>query len=246
MNCISATGRIPIIAAPTAAPDDGGLGDRRVDDALLAELRDEPVGDLEGAAVDADVLAEQEDALVALPSPRGGPRGSRRRRSSGPCAGARGPSPPRWGAPLMERLCARLIAASGARRHRLDPSRRIDALERELGLTAAGSSRRPRPRGRLPPRWRWSIAASSLAEAAADSTSVARVALDRVLPAPLLELFLRARTPGRRARRGPSSGTSRTRRASGRRRSAPGRPRGAPRRRRRARRCRPLVSPGMP
>ena len=64
--------------------DDRRLGDRRVDDALLAELGDEAVGHLEGAAVDADVLAEQEDARVARPSPRGCPRGSRRRRSSGP------------------------------------------------------------------------------------------------------------------------------------------------------------------
>src|SRR5207249_7539281 len=39
---------------------------RRVDDAHLAEALQHPLGDLEGAAVDADVLAEDEDALVAL------------------------------------------------------------------------------------------------------------------------------------------------------------------------------------
>ena len=51
---------------PDRRADDRGLGDRRVDDALLAELAEQAVGHLEGAAVDADVLAQEEDALVAL------------------------------------------------------------------------------------------------------------------------------------------------------------------------------------
>ena len=46
--------------------DDAGLGDRRVHDALLAELFEHAVGDLECAAVDADVFAEDEHAFVAL------------------------------------------------------------------------------------------------------------------------------------------------------------------------------------
>ena len=45
---------------------DGGLGDGSVDHALGAEAVDESVGDLEGATVDADVLAEAEDARVAF------------------------------------------------------------------------------------------------------------------------------------------------------------------------------------
>src|SRR5579863_1711492 len=45
---------------------DGGLGDGRVDDALGAEAVDESVGDFEGAAVDADVLAEAEDGGIAV------------------------------------------------------------------------------------------------------------------------------------------------------------------------------------
>src|SRR5262249_50775191 len=45
--------------------DDGRLRDRRVDDPALAELLDQAVGHLERAAVDADVLAQQEHALVA-------------------------------------------------------------------------------------------------------------------------------------------------------------------------------------
>src|SRR5205823_12368384 len=48
-----------------AAADDGGLGERRVDHAPRAELLLEAERDLERAAVDADVLADQEDALVA-------------------------------------------------------------------------------------------------------------------------------------------------------------------------------------
>ena len=48
-----------------AAADDRRLGQRRVDHAPGAELLLEAVRDLEGAAVDADVLADHEDALVA-------------------------------------------------------------------------------------------------------------------------------------------------------------------------------------
>jgi hypothetical protein len=44
--------------------DDPGLRQRRVHDAVGAELLDEAVGHLEGAAEDADVLAHEQDALV--------------------------------------------------------------------------------------------------------------------------------------------------------------------------------------
>jgi hypothetical protein len=53
-----------------AHADDRVLGDRRVADALLAELLEQAGGDLEGAVEDADVLAHQEDVLVALSSSR--------------------------------------------------------------------------------------------------------------------------------------------------------------------------------
>ena len=42
------------------------LGDRRVDDAHLAELLEESLGDLVRALVDGDFLAHEEDAIVAL------------------------------------------------------------------------------------------------------------------------------------------------------------------------------------
>ncbi len=45
--------------------DDRVLGDRRVAHPALAELVQQAVGDLEGAAEDTDVLAHHEDALVA-------------------------------------------------------------------------------------------------------------------------------------------------------------------------------------
>jgi len=48
-----------------AAADDRRLRERRVDDAPGPELLLEPERDLEGAAVDADVLADHEHALVA-------------------------------------------------------------------------------------------------------------------------------------------------------------------------------------
>jgi hypothetical protein len=46
-------------AAPGRRAHDRDLGDRRVDHALLAELRQQSLGDLERAAERADVLAEQ-------------------------------------------------------------------------------------------------------------------------------------------------------------------------------------------
>src|SRR6476646_11984980 len=49
-----------------AGADDRRFGQRRVEDAPLPELLLEAERDLERAAVDADVLADHEDALVAL------------------------------------------------------------------------------------------------------------------------------------------------------------------------------------
>ena len=65
MNWISHTGRMPMYDAPIAEPTIAGSGDRRVDDALLAEVSMQSLGHLERAAVDADVLADEEHALVA-------------------------------------------------------------------------------------------------------------------------------------------------------------------------------------
>ena len=64
-NCISATGRMPISAAPvqppTIAVSESGASITRHGAELLLEAR----RDLESAAVHADVLADHEDALVA-------------------------------------------------------------------------------------------------------------------------------------------------------------------------------------
>src|ERR1041384_5809724 len=96
MNCISTTGRMPMCAAPAAAPTmpiseigesinrrspnlstspsatlnapahGSDFVDRRVDPPLLAELLQQPVGDLERAAVPPNVLADAEHVRVAL------------------------------------------------------------------------------------------------------------------------------------------------------------------------------------
>ena len=66
MNCISATGRMPAHRRADRGADDRLLRERRIEDALRAEPLLQPLGRLEGAAVDADVLAEDEDAFVAL------------------------------------------------------------------------------------------------------------------------------------------------------------------------------------
>ena len=64
-NCISATGRSPMSAAPVRAADDRRLRERRVEHAPRPELLLEAVRDLEGAAVHPDVLAEHEDPRIA-------------------------------------------------------------------------------------------------------------------------------------------------------------------------------------
>ena len=66
MNCISHDRPHAHERRADRGADDRRLGDRRVDDPLLAELVVQPFGDLERAAVGADVLADDEDALVAL------------------------------------------------------------------------------------------------------------------------------------------------------------------------------------
>ena len=75
-NWISATGSRPCSAIPIATPTIAGLGQRRVDDALLAELLQEPLRHPEHAAPGADVLAQDDDALVRRPSRPAACRGS--------------------------------------------------------------------------------------------------------------------------------------------------------------------------
>src|SRR2546428_3974967 len=65
MKLILVTGRRPDIRGAVVAADDRALGEGRFDDAPRAELLLEAERHLEGAAVDADVLADHEDALVA-------------------------------------------------------------------------------------------------------------------------------------------------------------------------------------
>ena len=49
---------------PDRQPGDRRLGERRVEHALLAKALEQPVGGAEHAAVDADILAEHEDARI--------------------------------------------------------------------------------------------------------------------------------------------------------------------------------------
>ena len=61
----STIGRRPAMAAPMPAPMMPDFGDRRVQHALFAELLEQALGHGVGAAVRADVLAHEEDAVVA-------------------------------------------------------------------------------------------------------------------------------------------------------------------------------------
>ena len=65
-NMISMTGRRPPTALPKAAPARRELGDRGVEDAVGAVLLDQAAGGGEHAAGHGDVLAEEDDRVVAL------------------------------------------------------------------------------------------------------------------------------------------------------------------------------------
>src|SRR5256885_16258545 len=54
------------IAHAASCADDGALADGRVDDALPAETLQQAFAGFEGAAIDANVLAEKDDGWVAL------------------------------------------------------------------------------------------------------------------------------------------------------------------------------------
>ena len=66
MNCISQTGPQAHVRRARRRADDGRFADRRVDDPALAEPLRGSLGHLEGPAVGADILAQEEDPLVAL------------------------------------------------------------------------------------------------------------------------------------------------------------------------------------
>src|SRR5262249_1268509 len=56
----------PEITHAASRADDGALADRRVDDALPAEAFEQPFAGLERAAINANVLAEQDHRRIAL------------------------------------------------------------------------------------------------------------------------------------------------------------------------------------
>ena len=62
----STIGRMPPSAAPMPGTDEARLRQRGVPDALRSELLEQAERDAEAAPVRADVLAHQEDAVVAL------------------------------------------------------------------------------------------------------------------------------------------------------------------------------------
>ena len=78
-NWISATGRKPLRAEADGETGEQGLGQRRVEHPGGAEAGEQAVGGAEHAAVQADILAQHQDARVLRPSPGRGPFGSPRR-----------------------------------------------------------------------------------------------------------------------------------------------------------------------
>ena len=68
-----------------SSADEGRLRQRRVADALGAELLEQSLAHREAAAVSADIFAHQEDARVAIEAHRGSPGASLPDRSSAHC-----------------------------------------------------------------------------------------------------------------------------------------------------------------
>ena len=132
------------------------FGDRRVDDALGAELLEQALRDLVGALIFGDLLAHHEHALVARASPRPSRRAAPRAPScvtSGVPSGTSGSS---WvvatsatrSRAAVSNTCGVGVASAccdaGLRRlRRLAASSR---LRRGCGAAAAGASLTPRPR----------------------------------------------------------------------------------------------------
>ena len=170
-NCISQTGRSPTTAAPTAVPmipdSASGVSITR----LGAELVDEAVGDLEGAAEDADVLAHHEARARRRASPR-----ARRRRS--PAGRSWSPSSAH---PRRTRSTAR-------RRRRADLGLALaeQAVGGRVGVGHRPSPAPPRRRRRSRPRPR------RAAPSASTPASRRRASWRSIgsLRAPLLELLL--------------------------------------------------------
>ena len=64
-NMMSTIGRRPVIAAPTAKPGESCLGNRRIDNALVAEFFHQPRKHFERRARFGDVFAHDADVRVA-------------------------------------------------------------------------------------------------------------------------------------------------------------------------------------
>ncbi len=73
-NWISGIGHEAVERHADRGADDAPLGERRVDDAVVAELVEEPLRDAEDAADLPDVLAEHDDARRRAASRGGGRR----------------------------------------------------------------------------------------------------------------------------------------------------------------------------
>ena len=210
---------MPISAAPVQAPtiavsESGASITRHSPNSSW-----KPVRDLEGAAVDADVLADHEHALVA-PHLLAEPVADRLQVGL------------HCHVPLLVSSCPDRCRASSARAARR--RRRSSVAGRAAGL--------PRPLERVVQQLLHAgadLVVLVVASCRRRRSSQRAEALDRVALAPTPRNLLAARRRRRRGRRGPPCAASRTRAASGRRRArAFSIARLAPRGRRRARRCR--------
>ena len=201
---------MPISAAPVHDADDRRLGERRVDHPPGPELLLEALRDLEGAAVDADVLADHEDALVA-PHLEPEPVGDRLEVGE-----------------LGHLLVVGRVEVFGRGEHAVARPRRV-RQRRLVGALDRVGQQLLDVRGEL--------VLLVVAEVGVVAQPGAE-ALDRVGLRPTPRTCPSGRRTRRRGRRGPPCAASRTRSASARRPRAPSRSRAWPRGRRRARRCR--------
>ena len=197
--------------------DDARLGERRVPDAVLAELRLQAVGDAEHAAERADVLAVDDDAVVVghRVAQRGVQRAGHRELRRGGCRGAscrvvvavigrllRGS-----GAAACERAGRELGLEAGALLEEGGARTRVDVVE-ELERVEVGLDRHDvaRVRGDRLGGIR-DLGAHGLGEGALGD-QVLLEALDRVAALPVLDVArLRGSASGRRSSCAPRCGT---------------------------------------
>ena len=176
----------PAAGQPDRRADDDRLRERHVDDAVVAEAGLQPVGGAEDAAVDADVLAEQDDTRSSRSS--SAPRLARIASTivmtaisaSSPVAAGALP------AQTAGRVGVHVVEERGGTRGGGRLGRREGGVDLRAQLVGQALPRQPRRRRPRASRWRRTRAIGSLARRSSSSAgSTYRVGSSEVLCGPI-------------------------------------------------------------